>query len=113
MAAGVLRKCRSAAAAVESRSAGSVVRCQHSVVGVPGAGTTASSPRRSCGAARCSIATDTPAPLAAADHAAVWFGYTLISLSGTPSRRSSCAVSLSGSAPDGPTSHGHFAGLPR
>src|SRR5690606_40203264 len=52
-------------------------------------------------ATRCSMATVTPAPRPAADHAAVWFGKTWIAESGTFSARNSLLVSVCGSAPAG------------
>ena len=55
----------------------------------------------------------TPAPSAAAAQAAVWLWKTPMLLSATPSRRSSLAVSLPASVPDGSTSQRHCLAGPR
>src|SRR5690606_27437712 len=88
-------------AAADRRSAGNVLTCQHTGIGDFGVGTTASSCLRNSAATRCSMATVTPAPRPAADHAAVWFGKTWIAESGTFSARNSLLVSVCGSAPAG------------
>src|SRR5215467_5802819 len=113
MASGVLRKRRSALAALLRLCRSSTVACQHASIGDPGRSTSDSSPRRSCWATRCSTAGATPAPSAAAAQAAVWFGNTPILPSGIPSEASSWPVSLPGSVPDGSTSHRHCRALPR
>src|SRR5690606_27498040 len=57
IALGVLKKCRNEFAAADRRSAGNVLTCQHTGIGVFGVGTTASSCLRNSAATRCSMAT--------------------------------------------------------
>src|SRR6185312_7345925 len=113
MASGVDRKRRSELAAVLRLCRSCRVAFQHASPGAPGRSTRASAPRRSCWATRCSTAGATPAPSAAAAHAAVWFGNTPIRSSGICNAASSWPVALPGSVPDGPTSQRHCCGLPR
>ena len=112
IAAGVARKFSRQRAASERRSGARAVAYQQPRAGGWPVSTADSSPRRSWPATSPATAGATPAPSAAAAQAAVSLGKTRTRASGTRSARSSRPASLSGSAPDGPTSHDHRLGPP-
>src|SRR6266851_797453 len=112
IASGVLRNRRSELATALRCWRSSIVTNQHPSTGGPGTSTKDSSPRRNWCDTRCSTASDTPPPSAAAAQAAVWLGHTPMRSSGIRSAARNWATSLPGSVADGSTSQRHCRGLP-
>ena len=106
VASGSVTNRRSASAGAVRRSGPSTLTCHSPGIGVPRTSSTTSAPRSSSSRTVCATASVTPRPAATCASAAAMFGNVRERCGAIAWRARNAPVSVDGSLPAGPSSHG-------